>query len=503
LLTGDILALRLQVNLTDNSSYVTFTDDVGADTDIRAVRLNATGGVLTAEFDAAQNSPDFDINGASAILTNGNLVTVYQENDSSIYSIEVMIRSTAGAQIFIGQFGSVSQSEPQVASLAGGGFVTVWTEANDIKFQVRNNAGATVSSILTAAGGSDNQNEPQVVALPDGGFVIVWDNDTDGTLEAQRFNANGTTDGSVFTVENVGTTLPHISVTGDGRILFAWQAEVGEIFASIWDPREAPIDGADYTSTPLNFVNTNTFTATLAGGVLDGTSAADNLFGNIGADTINGLGSADQIHGGGGADILRGNGGADKIYGGNGADKLLGGNGADKLVGGNQADILKGADRADDLRGGKGADRLFGGDGKDKLFGNGGSDLLFGNGGADTLNGGAGRDQLTGGNGDDMFVFDTLGFANADTVTDFGIGFDEFWLDASVYTEIVARANDYLRFSNFRVGTGALDGNDHIIYNPTNGKLFYDADGVGGAGKVLIAELDSGLILTANDFFVF
>ena len=36
-----------------------------------------------------------------------------------------------------------------------------------------------------------------------------------------------------------------------------------------------------------------------------------------------------------------------------------------------------------------------------------------------------------------------------------------------------------------------------------DGKLFYDADGVGGAGKVLIAELDSGLILTANDFFVF
>ena len=42
------------------------------------------------------------------------------------------------------------------------------------------------------------------------------------------------------------------------------------------------------------------------------------------------------------------------------------------------------------------------------------------------------------------------------------------------------------------MGTDATDATDRIIYDQTNGRLWYDPDGVGGAGKKLIAIVYSG-----------
>jgi serralysin len=41
-----------------------------------------------------------------------------------------------------------------------------------------------------------------------------------------------------------------------------------------------------------------------------------------------------------------------------------------------------------------------------------------------------------------------------------------------------------------------------VIYETDTGKLFYDADGKGGAAKVHFATLNAGLNLTSADFFV-
>ena len=48
----------------------------------------------------------------------------------------------------------------------------------------------------------------------------------------------------------------------------------------------------------------------------------------------------------------------------------------------------------------------------------------------------------------------------------------------------------------------AHDGSDRIIYNRTNGAVFYDSDGTGAAAKKLIAILDHHPALTQDDFFV-
>ena len=62
-----------------------------------------------------------------------------------------------------------------------------------------------------------------------------------------------------------------------------------------------------------------------------------------------------------------------------------------------------------------------------------------------------------------------------------------------------------LAASKLRAGAGittAADANDYLIYNSTDGKLYYDADAIGTNAAVQIALLGKGLVLTSADFVV-
>jgi Ca2+-binding RTX toxin-like protein len=169
------------------------------------------------------------------------------------------------------------------------------------------------------------------------------------------------------------------------------------------------------------------------------------------------------------------------------------GNGLDNKIVGNEANNL--------IAGKAGADQLNGGLGDDTLEGNAGDDTIFGGSGNDYINGGVGRDVLHGDAGSDVFTFSNqLGAANVDQVEDFSVPDDTISLENSIFS---ALATGTLAASNFRIGTAAVDGNDHIIYNATTGALFYDEDGSGGVAQVRFAMLSTGLLLTSADFVVF
>jgi Ca2+-binding RTX toxin-like protein len=51
-------------------------------------------------------------------------------------------------------------------------------------------------------------------------------------------------------------------------------------------------------------------------------------------------------------------------------------------------------------------------------------------------------------------------------------------------------------------GPGPIDADDRIIYNSATGQLLYDADGVGGAGALLFANISGGPALSASDFII-
>lgn len=137
-----------------------------------------------------------------------------------------------------------------------------------------------------------------------------------------------------------------------------------------------------------------------------------------------------------------------------------------------------------------GIDEIFGGRGNDNLAGGAGNDTPTGGIGRDTLSGGSGNNVMFGGSGDDMFVFETRGRSgrDLDRIYDFGGG-DFLAFDNTVFTELTGEGGRSIGRGQFVAGTEAADRDDRVIYDQATGRLFYDADGRGGAAQVLVAEV--------------
>lgn len=204
----------------------------------------------------------------------------------------------------------------------------------------------------------------------------------------------------------------------------------------------------------------------------DETAFLNNIL--AGADTVTGNAQGDTLHGLNGGDTINGLGGVDTLFGDAGDDTLNGGNANDTLDGGG------------------GHDTLNGGAGKDTEIGGSGNDIFVGGGGIDTLTGGAGKDY---------FVLNTAGLANRDIINDFVVADDTIRLDNDAFVGLGVTLGK-LGAPKFWIGATAHDGNDRIIYNATTGKLFFDADGLGGVAQVQIAQLSENLALTNADFVV-
>ncbi|WP_280518984.1 cadherin domain-containing protein [Shinella curvata] len=137
----------------------------------------------------------------------------------------------------------------------------------------------------------------------------------------------------------------------------------------------------------------------------------------------------------------------------------------------------------------------------DTLKGNGGIDRLKGLAGNDVLDGGAGSDVLEGGTGRDTFVFSTpLGSSNVDTLISFSAADDTIQLNKSIFSAIAG--TKVLSTDQFvaNIQGVATDTKDRIVYDTSDGKLYYDADGSHAGKATLFAILDTKPSLSALDF---
>ena len=275
------------------------------------------------------------------------------------------------------------------------------------------------------------------------------------------------------------------------------------------------------------------------------------ILGTANNDVLEGGSTNDFIFGFGGDDTLKGGAGSDILNGGTGEDLMEGGAGNDAYVLDTPGDrVIEGADQGSDwvyanfdyvlgdnlerltLRGtafrgeGNSLDNaIFGNDGRNYLLGGAGDDVLIANGdndvldggvGNDRLNGGTGIDLLTGGNGDDLL----FGGADDDILIG-GAGADGFTFFSPTdgddrLVDFNKAEGDFLRIntgefgsslvvgdldaSQFVLGSAATGANEQFVYNPTNGSLSFDADGVGGAAAVQFATFSLGVDLTSSDF---
>ena len=311
-----------------------------------------------------------------------------------------------------------------------------------------------------------------------------------------------------------------------------------------------------------NTIIGNSVANTLDGGVgndlLDGGAGADDLIGGLGNDTFIVDNDSDVVteNSGEGTDLVKST-AANYVLAANVENLTLTGTGAINGTGNALANTITGNSSANTLSGGAGdavADTLKGGLGGDTyiveasdvvvelegqgtdtvqtaitytltanvenltltgsanvngtgntlanvITGNSGANVLDGGLGNDTLNGGAGNDTLTGGSGKDSFVFDSaLGSTNVDTISGFSVADDTIKIDNAIFTGL--SAGSALGAAAFHIGAAAGDADDRIIYDSSNGKLYFDADGNGAGAAVHFATLSAGLSLTNADFVV-
>lgn len=268
-----------------------------------------------------------------------------------------------------------------------------------------------------------------------------------------------------------------------------------------------------------------------------------------------GNGNNNIIYGSLGDDLIRGKGGQDQLYGLDGNDTIDGGVGADYLSGGIGDDILMGGKGNDTMDGGAGADQFRGGMGMDtvdystatagviaylhtnfsdwdaagdsyvnveNVIGSAYADALQNNGGGDAM-GGAGGDWLYGGGtkystedggrvrGDAGYDTLYMHYGNTtawlqngqgyDTVDQFIEGQDNFFIDLSDFG--LGDTLDGAEIVNSNSHT-AVGGNAQLIYDGDDARLYYDSNGSGAGGQILIAELTNssvgGSTLDTGDF---
>jgi Ca2+-binding RTX toxin-like protein len=252
-----------------------------------------------------------------------------------------------------------------------------------------------------------------------------------------------------------------------------------------------------------------------------GNDLSNQIFGNSAANSISGGNGNDTLGGGGGPDTLNGGLGND-VYSAGAGDILLDAGGVDRVVAeidwtlaagfenlSSQTETvvrLTGNSGANVISGNGGANVLSGLEGNDTLSGLHGNDTLLGGGGSDRLQGEFGNDVLTGGGSRDFFVFRlTPDIDGVDRITDFLRGTDELLFENASFTALGASGAWAAGDGRFRSGAGITtgqDSTDRLIYNTTTDSLYYDADGSGSGGSVLVATFAGDPALAATDFTV-
>jgi Ca2+-binding RTX toxin-like protein len=512
----------------DFGSVVAFRRAIGAQDDVVLRFLDAFGNQVSNPIFVTDAEPGAFSSPVLASRHTGHVVFAYTKKGHAGVGFHIYAKDgtdLTGGEVLVSATGGI----PDLVALDGastGIHVIAWQDAAGIMFR-RYSAGVALDAAPVPIGGSAGGLLPKIAALKDGGFLVIWgqafgkerDDSADFDLAIQRFDINGNAVGDRLFIDEPGDQGPFdvsVDTLADGRVVITFANETG--------------DATNLTT--LDYVILDPRDSTILG-----TNDADNIVGRLDGSTIQGFAGDDTLRGMDAADTLIGGDGKDTLIGGGGADLLRGGSGADLLIGGDGNDRLSGGKGGDEMRGGKGGDTYFVNSKNDKVVeeknsgadtvkssvsftlpanvenlvltgtgdingaGNDQANRITGNSGENILNGKSGKDILTGGGDADVFRFNTaLGANNVDTITDFKVNVDHIQLDDTIFKAI----GKSLSASEFvaNASGNAQNSAQHIIYDTTDGRLFYDADGNGAQAKVHFATLSAGLALDHLDFLV-
>jgi hypothetical protein len=382
--------------------------------------------------------------------------------------------------------------------------------------------------------------------------------DATGAVIASHDGSLGTATTKVIGGTAAASGTFYLEVTG-GQFSRAYEVafETGVVNATGTDVADLLI-GSDEDDSLFGLGGVDTLNGGAGDDLIDGGTGGDLLIGGQGSDLIYVDSTADRVS------ESRKWAGTDTVISSvnfrmgtkhienlelNGDARIGAGNGLQNLITGNDIDnILDGGKNNDTLVGGLGNDRyilrtpgdviveagdegidevlayqsyaladnveklfmqtVYTKDGDPAIFNGIGNDLgntIIGTPFANTIVGREGNDTLKGQRGSDTFVFDrALGADNVDRIIDFNVNEvdegDTLKLKASVFTGLSAGALDAEVFVS---GVVAADSADRLIFDETTGRLWFDLDGTGVADQVLVASLDQGAVLLADDIEIF
>ncbi|WP_198157066.1 PKD domain-containing protein, partial [Aquincola tertiaricarbonis] len=233
--------------LADGGYVVAWTSGHdGSGSGVYAQRFNAAGQPAGGEFrvnttiTSTQNMPTV------LGLADGSFVVAYESDYSNAtagYTYDVLGQRFAadgtplGAEFTLNSNVNGSQVQPQLASLAGGGFVAAWTDTSGAdgsgygivlqRFAADGSKlGSEIIANTTVAG---TQQGADVVGLAGGGFVAVWHDDSTNSVLAQRFAADGSKLGAELLVSTPDTRADYnnyarVAALDTGGFVVTWDS---------------------------------------------------------------------------------------------------------------------------------------------------------------------------------------------------------------------------------------------------------------------------------------
>lgn len=203
----------------------TATFDLGPET---LVNTTTTG---------SQESTGIRFNGPSnslATLADGHIVAVWDDASSG----DVKARILAPDFPVSSEIDIAPGTDAQVASLPDGNFVVLWTASGAIKYQIFNNLGVAVGSVVTPLSSSFTYTGSSVAALSNGNILITTTYNSGTTIStayATQFTPAGVFTGNQAILGTVSSTSSTASGNVDasqlpnGNIAYVWESSTGTI----------------------------------------------------------------------------------------------------------------------------------------------------------------------------------------------------------------------------------------------------------------------------------
>lgn len=237
-------------------------------TDVYARSFNADGTPRTGELPVNTETSEFQGSPRIAALSGGGFVVVWHSNNQDGSSFGVYAQAFGanglpqGNETLVNTFTGNMEFSPEIAALAGGGYVIAWISAGG-----QDGNGYGVFAQAFAADGTPIGTEAQVntyvtdhqgaqshriTALADGGYVITWtslgQDLSDNGVYAQAFNADATRRGGEFRVNTYTTSeqsSPDIIALADGGFVISWNSfgqdgSADGVFAQAFGPDGMP-----------------------------------------------------------------------------------------------------------------------------------------------------------------------------------------------------------------------------------------------------------------------